>query len=329
MDPRLLPAYETTLQFEPLTISPSVPWAGSLNLANLIPQQTDSGSAQTSISNVPDGIPTDVTMVVLRVDSKGISFQGAIECTEPKSDTIPKLFLSRISLNANYNFTDKAFALSFDFGATMFPWAGSTIIPIELNGAVSYNSGTWSVWAGIETPGMQGAHFLNFFDEDTKLDATALIQHIRLIYLTLDYEYDKADGSNNAAMSFAFHGSMGIGQLELDIDFLYTAEGKWTFKAQVDTFSQQASTVQEILDSIMGDGSVDLPSCVANIAVGGVPAGSQGLFQLEVGSLNSNSSANAGKDVVFTLSMLGVHHSPSFNIATHPGTSLKIHRKDF
>ncbi|KAF5644976.1 transcriptional activator srcap [Fusarium tjaetaba] len=294
VDRRLLPGYEPCKQFEPATVTPTAPWAGSLDLANLIPN----GSDNAKIINIPDGIPSEVIMVELAIDKDGISFQAKLECKEPvqnNSGGFPTIFLSRISLNASYAFT-KQFSVGFGFGITMFPQEGSTVLPIELTGAVNYNSGSWSASAAVETPSMQGAHLLSYFDSDTKDDAAALIQHIQLLYLSLDYQY-----SNGVGSSFQFTGSMGIGELELDLNFNYTSGQPWTFTATVDTFPGSTSTLQHILDSIVGDATVNLPSCVADIKVGDTSGVAEPLFKLTLQGLKTNSGTKDGKGVISKL----------------------------
>lgn len=268
VDRRLLPEYEPYMQFEPASINDGSTWAPTLNLANLIPSNPGSGAGGPKIINIPDGVPTDVIMAVLQLDSSSISFQGAIECLEPSSDTIPKLFLSRLSLSASYTFATQAFDLSFQFAVAMFPQIQSLIIPIELRGLLAYDSQSgFDAEADVECPGMQGAHFLDYFDPNSASAATALIQHIQLLYLHLEYHYQNSSGQTNPAKSFAFAGALAIGKLELDLQFNYTAENTWSFTAQVGANGEEC-TIQEILDSIAGDGTVDLPSCVGDILVG-------------------------------------------------------------
>ncbi|KAF5688848.1 ARG81-like transcription factor [Fusarium denticulatum] len=239
----LLLSYEPCKQFEPATVTPTAPWAGSLDLANLIPNGADHGK----IIKIPDGIPSE-------------------------------------------------FSLGFGFGVTMFPQDGSTVVPIELTGAFNYNSGSWSASAAVETPAMQGVRLLNYFDSNTKDDAAALIQHIQLLYLSIVYQYSSGVGS-----SFQFTGSMGIGELELNLNFNYTSGHPWTITATIDTFPGSTSTLQHILDSIIGDGSVNLPSCVADIKVGDTFGIAEPLLKLTLQGLESNSGTKDGKDVISTL----------------------------
>ena len=265
-------------------------------MANLVPQASD------QVINIPDGIPTEIIMASLKLNASQISFSGKIECQEPTSGKIPTVFLSRIALDATYTFASKSFVLGFQFGVSLFPPAKSLLPPIEISGDVEYNSGSWKLSADVETPGMQGAHLANYFDADTKADATALIQHIQLLYLKLTYSYDNTPGKSNGGSSFTFGGDLLIGSVELTLDFNYDSTTGWKFVATLSAFGEQC-TLQDMLDSIIGDGTVDLPDCVGQIALGGSGAsvkGSTVILTLE--SLKSNSSSTPNKkDIVTTL----------------------------
>ncbi|KAH7374482.1 hypothetical protein B0T11DRAFT_268648 [Plectosphaerella cucumerina] len=268
VDDRLLPEYEPYETFEPSSINDGSTWAACLNLANLIPSDPKSPGGKTKVINIPDGVPTEVFMAALELSSTSISFEGAIECGMPQSDVIPKFYLARLSLDASYDFTSSVFSLNFDFGAAMNATFGAEILPIELVGRLSYDTQAgFDVAADVDCPGMQGAHFLDFFDSTSAPAATALIQHIELLHLHLEYQYQNTGGSTNPAKRFDFSGALLIGKLELDLAFSYTGQNTWSFTASVGAGSDQC-TVQEILDSIAGDGSVNLPSCVGNILVG-------------------------------------------------------------
>jgi hypothetical protein len=303
------------LNFEPVSVGPGCAWASALDLTNLIPSNPSSGQSGEPIIHIPDGIPTEVTLAVLSLDEKGIYFDAAIECDEPQSKAIPPLLLNRIHLDAGYTY-NRGFDIHFDFGSTMFPDQSSGIFPIELCGAVQYNSTdcSWSVTATVETPGMQGAHFLNFFEASAGPTATSLIQHIKLNYLDLSYHYEKGTDGINPAQSFQFGGSMSVGLLELDLKFDYPRQNQWIFTADIGAAGGAACTIQEILDSIVGDGTVDLPSCVGDITVRPPSAGvegevSQGLFKLTLEKLQSNSGAagqssdHETQDVVCTVTV--------------------------
>ncbi|KAJ4410667.1 hypothetical protein N0V85_003924 [Neurospora sp. IMI 360204] len=305
-----LPEFEPHLDFEPSSISDVSEWAPSLDLTNLIPSDPNSGATGGKVVKIPDGVPTQIIRAVLELDGESISFQGSMACQPPKSTDIPPLFLSNISLDASYTLATKDFHLLFGFGAAMNPPQGSGITHIELLGSLNYDTKAgWDVQASVETPGMQGAHFLHFFDVDAGPTATALIQHIALLYLGLEYHYQNGSGATNPASSFVFSGAMAIGKLELDLDFNYTGKDTWAFSAQAGAEGEE-STLQEILDSIIGDGTVDLPSCVGNIPVGKPkpqPPESdeaQEFFNLSMTMVKADpGKPNSPQDVILTVSV--------------------------
>lgn len=295
VDRHLLPGYENFLQFEPVTPTPGVPWASYLELTNLIPK---GASNETQITNMPDGLPTEVTVAVITIDKDQISFQAVVQCQPPIAGDVPKLFLSRLGLQASFTIESKIFSIAFDLRATMLPPMNSGLLPVEMTGAVAYSGGNWSLSAGLQETEMQGAHFLNFFDDASKADASALIQHIDILYITLTYNYEKKNASGgNAANDFTFTGAMAIGALELSITFTYRTQIGWNFSADLSAVGDQASTVGDIIDSIMGDGSAELPGFIDNIPVGGPGNPKDGLVHLELVS----ASASSGQDVILVL----------------------------
>lgn len=333
MNRHFLPEFEPHLDFQPSSISDVSEWASSLDLTNLIPSDPNSGAPGGKVVKIPDGVPTQIIRAVLELDSESISFQGSMACQPPKSTDIPPLFLSNISLDASYTFATKDFNLLFSFGAAMNPRQGSGMNHIELLGSLNYDTKAgWDIQASVETPGMQGAHFLDFFDVDAGPTATALIQHIALLYLGLEYNYQNGSGATNPASSFFFSGAIAIGKLELDLHFNYTGKDTWTFSAQAGAEGEE-STIQEILDSIIGDGTVDLPSCVGNIPVGkpkppspesdGTEA--KEFFNLIMTRVKADpGKPNSPQDVIFTVS---VNVGPvSFTFLQFRNTSWDLHK---
>ncbi|GME34039.1 hypothetical protein FN846DRAFT_301210 [Neofusicoccum parvum] len=282
IDRRLLVEYEPHLQLQPSSVSGRASWADGLDLVELIPADP-TGAPGGKIVHIPDGIPTRVEHAVLQLDGSAMSLEGAIVCREPASNDIPKLPLSSIRLNASYAFATKQFHIDFDFGALMWTQPGSSIPPIQLRGSVMYDSaGEWALQGSVETQGMQCAHLLNFFDDETGPAATALVQHVRLNYLSLSYHYAKDAGKNNPASGFEFAGSMSIGSLDLGLTFRYMGPKQWTFETNGSVSGDECS-LQAILDSIVGDGTVELPPFVGDMTVGRPSSsGAQEFFRLTV-----------------------------------------------
>ncbi|KPM41417.1 hypothetical protein AK830_g5110 [Neonectria ditissima] len=278
-DSRLLPSYEPHLVMEPITMDKDSKWTSTLDLENLMPTTMSNVNGQLvetreKVSRIPKGVPKLVTKAMLEISNKSITCEGALGCEEPDPENIPSLILSRIDLRAQYIWApSRDFHLEFGFGATMFP-AETTMLPIELRGSLKYDTAGWSVSAGLETTGAKGAHFLDFFDVKPKStlskassptqmasSAAALVQHIQLNYLELEYLYNnpRDHSQKNAAKEFHFKGSVSIGNLELNLQFDYMGKKLWTFKTTALASGSKPCTIKEMIDSITADGSIQLP----------------------------------------------------------------------
>ncbi|KAK6349287.1 hypothetical protein TWF730_010037 [Orbilia blumenaviensis] len=260
------PGWERHTRFEPITNSSRI--AGTLNLKSLLSSST--------IENIPNGIPTDITQLSLLITKSGLRVEGVIQCEKKdnKGDRkVPALSLDQVALVAEYNWDPANRGLTIDLGVDLLldpPNANSAGDKLEdlavarLSGSVFYDSATksWSLGASLED--LTVAHLASFWTERSRTGAMAFLERIKINYLELQYSYDPSSGDPSY---FLFEGHLSLGLLNFDLE--YENKGsEWTFTANLsagDRNSDLGVTVEDILKSILGESPSELPDPVASI----------------------------------------------------------------
>lgn len=276
----LLPTWEDHLVFEPITVAEP---SETLNLANLIPD----GSG---VSNIPTGIPTDVCQAYLQIDDTGVTFFGALTCTNPPPTGIPAIYLGKVTLDARYTWgATNPFDLTLRATTLIQGRADSPVqSDAVLYGSVQYESGNWHIDATLQD--LYASTLYSFFDTDSRDGVMTFLERLEIKELSLKYNYLKEGGASD----FAFDGIILLGKLELDLNFIYNSAG-WTFTATLGASGTETSTISEIVESILGP-TDDIPPFVGNITVD--PNTSGGLVNIKCekieGALFFSASVHVG-----------------------------------
>lgn len=137
------------------------------------------------------------------------------------------------------------------------------IDPTILMGELQYNSSRkeWTLEAGLD--GLYASSLYYFFDPSSSEYIMPLIRSITIRDLVVNYSYAPVwSGDNRSTGSkFTIGGSLMIAGLELDLDFSYSKD--WKFTASLKTQNADA-TVGDIVSSILGEDQLDLPDFIAN-----------------------------------------------------------------
>ncbi|KAF3155393.1 hypothetical protein TWF751_003250 [Orbilia oligospora] len=287
---KAVPGWERHLIFEPLTGS-SEP-AETLNLKKLL--------SSDIVANIPKGIPTDITEVVIEIDKNHISFHGAIECDTIDADSkVPILALERLSLYASYTWESKPADLYLALGISISLYPPDVdpeaeilpeLEPAALRGQLEYSSASksWSINARVED--LTIAHIASFWAKRSRNGVMAFLERIRIEYLSLEYHYDPVGGDGK---SFKFDGLIAMGKLNFNFIFKNTGQ-EWDFVAKlaIATEGELASaegedddekfsiTVREILESLLNEAPPELPDAILNIRFDKPPT-SNDIFRLE------------------------------------------------
>lgn len=243
--------------FEPITVpQPSE----TLDLSKMIPD----GSG---VSNIPNGIPTNICQASIEIDDTAIVFAGALTCTEPPASGLPTIYLGKVFVDASYTFgSPGTFDLSLRVQTLIKGQAGSAFEPdAVLYGTVQYESGNWHLSASLQD--LYASTLYSFFDSDSRDGVMTFLERLSIRELSLQYNYLKEGGASD----FTFKGIIFLGRLELDLNFVYNSDG-WTFSAALGANSTESSTIAEIVESIIGP-TDDLPPFVGNIKVDPTAAG--------------------------------------------------------
>lgn len=254
----ILPDWEEYLEFKPITPGNL---GETLDLAKLIP------SDDTGVTNIPQGIPTEICQAYIEIDDTGIAFFGAISCNPPDAGNVPIIYLDKIGLDAKYTFGGGggkgSFDLSFEMEALIQPNAGSQFqTPSVMKGAIKYNSGEWHLNASLQD--LYASTLYSFFDNDSRDSVMTFLERLEIKTLALEYNYIPAPGG--AAKDFLFTGVILLGKLELDLKFTHDGKG-WKFNAALGADSTETTNIGDIVTSITGS-TEDLPDFVTNIEVG-------------------------------------------------------------
>lgn len=216
-----------------------------------------------SIENFPGTIPTpQISQASLEIDGTGIEFSGAIMCDEPKRGPDPTIYLGKIKLYARYTFSGSIFELAFDMTALIEPPAQSKYqAPAMLIGKLGYDGAakSWKLNASLQD--LYGSTMYSFFNQ-ASIDGGVMtfLESLEIKYLGLEYDY------LTTGNEFHFTGTILLGELELDLNYDYTPKD-WTFAAKLSQNTDTTSTIGEIVNSIIGSASDDLPSFVSSISV--------------------------------------------------------------
>ncbi|KAK6503379.1 hypothetical protein TWF481_008399 [Arthrobotrys musiformis] len=267
------PGWERHKVFEPLTDDPSKN-AGSLNLKTLMSSET--------IDNIPNGIPTDITQLSIRITKTGIRFQGKIQCEEPEDDEqskVPQLYLDEVSLAAEYNWAKEARGFRVSLGVDIYLDPPNTnskgevlpdLEPARLRGDVIYDSTdkSWALSAHLED--LTVAHIASFWSERSRGGAMAFLERMVINYIELDYSYNGSSGAKN----FTFEGFLSVGLLNFDLKYKNGGEGDWEFVATVGAGADTGgATIKGILTDFIGEPPEELPEAVGDIEIGAPGSG--------------------------------------------------------
>ncbi|KAF3909810.1 hypothetical protein ABW21_db0202232 [Orbilia brochopaga] len=270
------PGWEWHQVFEPLTDDPSK-HAGTLNLKNILSTST--------VDNIPNGIPTDITQLSLRITKSGLRFEGKIQCDEPddKESKVPTLYLDEVTLVAEYNWgaanANRGLRISLGVDILLDPPNTNSkgeelpdLEPARFRGDVTYDSAakSWALSAHLED--LTVAHIASFWSERSRNGAMAFLEKMEINYIELDYLYE---GSKGGAKEFNFNGFLSLGSLNFEITYENKGEGDWEFVANMGAgMNEGGATVRAVLTSILGEAPEELPDAVADIKID--PPGSGG-----------------------------------------------------
>ncbi|QUC21319.1 uncharacterized protein UV8b_05562 [Ustilaginoidea virens] len=252
------------------------------------------------ITDLPAGVPTEVTEAEIRLDGKTMTFKGALSCsyTGKEPAQVPMLKLDRLELYAERTWADKktgtpaTWQVSLGINMLLYPLAkdaaalddgkkpasGGDDAPCQLTGEISYSSGTgkddstWTLTA--EMVGLKVSHLAQFWPEGTVRDsAMGMLSHITVNSARLTYHFDAGDGAGGK--DFAFDGAVTLGGLRLRLDFHCNSAAGWEFGAYLNRDTEDsasvgdgAATVGSILGEIAGKDSLPLiPGEVLSIPV--------------------------------------------------------------
>ncbi|KAI1817183.1 hypothetical protein GGS20DRAFT_592644 [Poronia punctata] len=254
---KLLWDWEDYKEFVPSTPNP----ARRLDLLRLFP--TSHGGK--NVTHVPEGIPTQVAQAQISISDDGISFVGELVCDRVPDGDVPGIAISYLGLQASYFWAGKKGAfVELDVVIALEPSPSSdNQEAAEMKGKMVYDSsgGSASWQVSVYVSDLNAGMLYSLFDQESRNAVASLLDQIELKSLQLDYNYSS---QTKKSSSFNVYGSLLLGPLELDLSFDYT-DKKWDFVAQLKAKDSPATTVGEILNSIIPD--ADLPDFLANISI--------------------------------------------------------------
>ena len=259
----MLPDFENYAWFEPLGITTRFEeWPKYLDLASL---------AGLGSEDSPPGIfPTILTMARLHVNKDSVAFSGVLQAKPITGGTGPPIFsIDQVDLFAEYAFGShdgSGIAIELGVRALIQPPPDSDIDPAEIKAEFLYpgSSKPWSLKGSVDN--LLPAHFYQFFPDDIRAAAAALLDGIVVRSFDIDYSYAKGEAS-----MFQVSGVLGIGALDFALSYSnYGSAKPWDFYAGVAFNSeadQQHSSFLAMLANLVDLDSTIIPSFLGNIDV--------------------------------------------------------------
>ncbi|KAF2217281.1 hypothetical protein CERZMDRAFT_93332 [Cercospora zeae-maydis SCOH1-5] len=252
-----------------LRVLPETDQQPYLDLRTLLP-------GNSTIQNIPEGIPTKISAVTVELSATKFSVQGTMVGEEPPPGDFPKLYIGEISLGAAYTWDSSAepgrsqsfFGLNIRAG--LVPRQDALHHEIaRLNGQMLYNNGSWAFLAVAED--VYVSNLIDLFDENSKLSIASVMGNIHIPVFRLQYMYRKV-GEHSVGSSFKANGRVVLGDFELALDFQYDMPGMkgWSFSASLADSEDisKSSTVGAIARSIADSGDlIELPSFLADLQI--------------------------------------------------------------
>ncbi|KAK5265621.1 hypothetical protein LTR99_008758 [Exophiala xenobiotica] len=252
----LLPYHEDYLTLAPL----SSPLVDGIPLTSLIPGHP--------LSALPRGIPDTLDSVSLEVNSTFAMFQATISCDMPKQGTPPPIgVIDEVAVQARYDFAAGMPSVSLYADVTLSPRPASGASSSAIPSAILEVQFDWQKGAGWTLTGqvqdLTLALLYSYVEPDCGSAMMDLLEMIEAKYLQCTYTYVPDGGNTQSnATSFTFTGIILLGELELELDYSYPADGAWTFKAMLGLESP-GSTVRSVVRSLCGSEAASLiPDCV-------------------------------------------------------------------
>ncbi|KAI9932538.1 hypothetical protein ASPWEDRAFT_100311 [Aspergillus wentii DTO 134E9] len=250
--PTVSPSYEWWKELQPTQVMHP---AESISLASIIPG--------TSIDNIPEFIPTQLTAASLSLSDTRFGIYAIIATEKPKDSNPPHPHLGMVQLRASYSWgkNDRGFSVELDIMSNLIP-ASTKPNPTMLAGRLAYDSSKkhWLLEASLE--GLYASSLYEFFDQGSSDHVMPLIDSMQICDLTVRYEYEGGSGKGKSSGSkFDINGALLIADLELDLEFSYARD--WMFKASLKPQNSNAN-IKEVIEGIIGHDQVDLPEFVAN-----------------------------------------------------------------
>ncbi|KAK3944843.1 hypothetical protein QBC46DRAFT_251239 [Diplogelasinospora grovesii] len=261
------PNYSEADDLQPFTKTP----ATEIDLVTLIAGQT--------VSNVPANVPTKITTAGIYLSTTQFSFKTTLQSQDStagdQASTVPQIDLGRIDLAASYAWgKEKDFKLHLGISSVLIPSKTSKHKESAiLTGSLDYSSGdgTWELQASLEN--LYASTIWEFFDKESVDHVIPLIDSLEIDHLTLDYKYTGDQASpelkgKSVGTYFKFDGLILVADLALKLDFHFENEKGWEFTASLQAEDKEA-TLGSILEDLLGDDSLDLPSFLADTKVNG------------------------------------------------------------
>ncbi|KAK0615568.1 hypothetical protein B0T17DRAFT_619207 [Bombardia bombarda] len=275
---KALPGYEPYSVLQPVTLPPGERLT-NLDLKTLMSDST--------VNNLPKGIPTEIAHAVIEISQKGISFSGIIRCTDTDDvkNRPPTFCLETVSLAAGYNWgkdSDKGFHLSLGIDLLLFKNAkyDETIEPVlqdpaRLKGTLQYKGEAWTLGANIDN--LTVGHIAQFWDVDSRSSVMEFLSHIEMENLSLTYHYEKVEGGRGTEFDIA--GTLKVAKmLRLSLKYHNSGDG-WEFKASVSEVNpKDPITIGKVLEAVLDSTLDDLPAPIKNAEIS--PGGDKEFFVL-------------------------------------------------
>lgn len=249
----LFPDWEKAQDLSPVTPGQS----STFDLAKLHP---------SGVPSIPEGIPHEITEAFLEVDSTTVAFFGKITCEAPPAGPVPTITLGLVSLDAKYTFggseSKGQLDLVLDINVEIQAPAESQFqTPTTITGNLEYHDGAWKLYGSMSP--LFASTLFQFFDPDARGGVMTFLEALEIRELELEYNYEKGVANN-----FRFEGILVLGELELNLEYIYNTGG-WSFDAVLGATSE-TSTLGSIIESITGDTDLLLPF------VGDIPVAAAG-----------------------------------------------------
>ncbi|KAK4136039.1 hypothetical protein BT67DRAFT_440170 [Trichocladium antarcticum] len=261
------PDYRAAKDMQPFTKTP----ATEIDLVTLIPGQT--------VDNVPANVPTKITAAGLYLSQTQFSFKTTLQSRDSvaaeQASTVPQIDLGRIALAAEFDWgKENDFKLHLAIMSILTPRTTSKHqASAILTGSLDYRSAdkTWELHASLQN--LYASTIWEFFDKGSVDHVIPLIDSLEIDHLTLEYKYTGNQTSpelkgKSVGTYFRFDGLILVADLALQLDFHFQNEHGWEFTASLKAEDKEA-TIGSILEDMLGDDSLDLPSFLADTTING------------------------------------------------------------